>query len=101
MDTDMTTENNGADALEEETPAEGSLMQALVEYMARGLVEQAGDVSVTTVEGQASIIFELRVAPDDMGKVIGKDGRVAKAMRTLLKVTAAKERRRAILEIVS
>jgi uncharacterized protein len=76
-------------------------MQALVEYMARGVVEQPDAVSVTAVEGQASIVYELRVAPDDMGKIIGKDGRVAKAMRTLLKVTAAKERKRAILEIVS
>lgn len=75
-------------------------MQALVEYMARGLVEHPDDVTVTTVEGKASVIFELRVAADDMGKIIGKDGRVARAMRTLLKVAAAKEHKRAILEIV-
>ena len=90
-----------SDELQQGVPAEGSLMQALVEYMARGLVEQPDAVSVTPVEGQASVIFELRVAADDMGKIIGKDGRVAKAMRTLLKVTAAKEHKRAILEIVS
>jgi uncharacterized protein len=90
-----------SEAPEEGMPAEGSTMQALVEYMARGVVEQPDAVSVTAVEGQASIVYELRVAPDDMGKIIGKDGRVAKAMRTLLKVTAAKERKRAILEIVS
>ncbi len=77
-----------------------STMQELVEYMARGLVEHPDDVSVTTVEGKASVIFELRVAADDMGKIIGKDGRVARAMRTLLKVAAAKEHKRAILEIV-
>lgn len=84
----------------ETMPDEGSTMQALVEYMARGLVEHPDDVSVTAVEGKASVIFELRVAPDDMGKIIGKEGRVAKAMRTLLKVTAAKEGKRAIIEIV-
>jgi len=90
-----------SEELQEGIPDEGSMMQALVEYMARGLVEQPDAVSVTPVEGQTSVIFELRVAPDDMGKIIGKEGRVAKAMRTLLKVTAAKERKRAILEIVS
>lgn len=88
------------DELQDGMPAEGSMMQALVEYMARGLVEHPDDVSVTAVEGKASVIFELRVAPDDMGKIIGKEGRVAKAMRTLLKVTAAKEGKRAILEII-
>lgn len=82
-------------------PVEGSTMQALVEYMARGLVEQPDAVSVTAVESQTSMLFELRVAPDDMGKIIGKEGRVAKAMRTLLKVSAAKEQTRANLEIVS
>ena len=90
-----------SEELQEGIPDEGSMMQALVEYMARGVVEQPDAVSVTPVEGQTSVIFELRVAPDDMGKIIGKEGRVAKAMRTLLKVTAAKERKRAILEIVS
>lgn len=77
-----------------------SSMQALVEFMARGLGEHPDEVSVTPVEGKASVIFELRVASSDMGKIIGKDGRVAKAMRTLLKVAATKERKRAILEIV-
>lgn len=90
-----------SEEIQDGVPAEGSMMQGLIEYMARGLVEEPDVVSVTPVEGQASVIFELRVAPDDMGKVIGKDGRVAKAMRTLLKVTAAKERKRAVLEIVS
>jgi predicted RNA-binding protein YlqC (UPF0109 family) len=88
------------DEQDEEIGPENSTMRELVEYMARGLVEQPDQVSVTTVEGKASVIFELRVAPEDMGKIIGKDGRVAKAMRTLLKVAAAKERKRAILEIV-
>lgn len=79
---------------------QASSMQALVEFMARGLGEHPDEVSVTPVEGKASVIFELRVASTDMGKIIGKDGRVAKAMRTLLKVAATKERKRAILEIV-
>jgi predicted RNA-binding protein YlqC (UPF0109 family) len=89
-------------AAEGNTPAAGeeSSMRALVEFMARGLSEHPEEVSVTPVEGKASVIFELRVASSDMGKIIGKDGRVAKAMRTLLKVAATKERKRAILEIV-
>ncbi|HEV7214504.1 MAG TPA: KH domain-containing protein [Chloroflexota bacterium] len=76
-------------------------MQALVEYMARGLVEQPDAVSVIAVGSPSSMLFELRVSPEDMGKIIGKEGRVAKAMRTLLKVAAAKEQTRANLEIVS
>ena len=83
-----------------EPASEETTMQALIEFMARGMVEHPDEVSVTPVEGKASVIFELRVAASDMGKVIGKDGRVAKAMRTLLKVAAAKEHKRAILEIV-
>jgi predicted RNA-binding protein YlqC (UPF0109 family) len=90
-----------AEVQPEAGPAEDSTMLALVEYMARGLVEQPEAVSITTIENAATVTFELRVAPDDMGKIIGKDGRVAKAMRTLLKVAAAKERKRAGLEIVS
>lgn len=89
-------EQQDAETIEDQA----SSMQALVEFMARGLGEHPDEVSVTPVEGKASVIFELRVASSDMGKIIGKDGRVAKAMRTLLKVAATKERKRAILEIV-
>ena len=96
----MDQEMHDGPAEESDTLPAESTMQALIEYMARGLVEQPDAVSVVPVEGKASVIFELRVAPEDMGKIIGKDGRVAKAMRTLLKVAAAKERKRAILEIV-
>ncbi|MCL4541161.1 MAG: KH domain-containing protein [Chloroflexi bacterium] len=77
-----------------------SRLKELIEFLAKGLVEHPEEVSVTAIEGQSSVIFELRVAADDMGKIIGKEGRVAKAMRTLLKVAAAREHRRAILEIV-
>ena len=93
--------NSEAEDQPEAGPVEGSTMLALVEYMARGLVEQPEAVSITTVESAATVTFELRVAPDDMGKIIGKDGRVAKAMRTLLKVAAAKGHKRVGLEIVS
>jgi predicted RNA-binding protein YlqC (UPF0109 family) len=75
-------------------------MRELVEYMAKLLVDNPDQVEVTEVMATRSVIFELRVAREDMGRVIGKQGRVANAMRTLLKVAAAKQGRRAILEIV-
>ncbi len=75
-------------------------MRELVEYMARSLVNDPDSVEVTEVNGTRSVIYELRVAQGDMGRVIGKGGRVANAMRTLLRVAAAKRGKRAILEIV-
>ncbi|MCL5265335.1 MAG: KH domain-containing protein [Chloroflexi bacterium] len=74
-------------------------MKDLIEYIAKSLVDSPNDVHIRQIEGEQSVILELRVAPDDMGKVIGKQGRVAKAMRTLLKIAAAREGRRVILEI--
>jgi predicted RNA-binding protein YlqC (UPF0109 family) len=75
-------------------------MKELIEYIARSLVDHPEQVKVTQVEGEQSVILELQVAPEDMGKVIGKEGRIANAMRTLLKVAAAKEGKRAVLEII-
>jgi len=62
----------------------------LVEYIAKSLVDDPGAVSVSEVEGEKSTILELRVAPEDIGKVIGKYGRIAKAMRTVLSAAAGK-----------
>ncbi len=75
-------------------------VKELVEYMAKLLVDNPDQVEVTEVNATRSVILELRVAKEDMGRVIGKRGRVANAMRTLLRVAAAKEGKRAILEIV-
>lgn len=76
-------------------------MKELVEYIARSLVDDPASVEVTETEtGSSAIILELRVAPDDMGRVIGKSGRVANAIRALLRVVAAKEGKRVTLEIV-
>ena len=76
-------------------------MKDLVEYIAKSLVDDPASVEVTeTVSGSSAIILELRVAPDDMGRVIGKSGRVANAIRALLRVIAAKEGKRITLEIV-
>lgn len=75
-------------------------MKELVEYIARSLVDDPSQVSVTEIEGETSVILELRVAPEDMGRVIGKGGRVANAIRTLLRVIAAKQGKRVTLEII-
>lgn len=75
-------------------------MKQLVEIMARALVDYPDQVEVTTTEGEGEIILELRVAQQDMGKVIGRQGRIAKAMRAVLKAAATKERCHVNLEIV-
>ncbi len=75
-------------------------MKELIEYIARSLVDNPDQVKVTQVEGEQSVIFELQVAQEDMGKIIGKEGRIANAIRTLLKVAAAREGQRAVLEII-
>lgn len=75
-------------------------MRELVEYMARSLVDHPEDVRVTEAGGAHAIVYELRVRSSDKGWVIGRQGRVANAMRTLLRVAAAQKRRRAVLEIM-
>ncbi|MFZ7132075.1 MAG: KH domain-containing protein [Eubacteriales bacterium] len=75
-------------------------MKELVEVLAKSLVDNPESVEVNEVEGAQSVILELKVAPDDMGKVIGKQGRIAKAIRTVIKAAATKENKRVILEII-
>lgn len=75
-------------------------MRELVEYMARSLVDNPDQVDVTQVEGERSLILELRVAPEDMGKIIGKQGRIAKAIRTVVNAAAVKENKRVMVEII-
>ncbi|CUP69205.1 hypothetical protein BH721_09640 [Clostridium baratii] len=75
-------------------------MKELVEIIAKSLVDKPEDVSVTEVSKEDSIILELRVNPDDMGKVIGKQGRIAKAIRTVVKAAAIKEEKRVVVEII-
>ncbi|MBU0494779.1 MAG: KH domain-containing protein [Chloroflexi bacterium] len=74
--------------------------QDLVEYIARGLVDEPQRVQVSEIRGAHATVIELRVARNDMGRVIGKEGRIANAMRLLLKVPASKEGKHVILEIV-
>lgn len=75
-------------------------MKELLEIIARSLVDYPEKVSVTEVEGERTLVLELRVADEDMGKVIGKQGRIAKAIRTLVKASAVKEDKKVIVEIV-
>ncbi|HEV3313110.1 MAG TPA: KH domain-containing protein [Chloroflexota bacterium] len=75
-------------------------MKDLVEYMAKSVVDNPDDVRVEQEADEENyVIYQLHVSPDDIGKVIGRRGRVAKAMRTLLKVAAIKNNERSILEI--
>lgn len=79
--------------------AEPSLRE-LVDYLARGLVDRPEEVEVEEIEEADALVFELKVAEEDLGKVIGKQGRTAKALRTILSAASAKLRRRVILEIL-
>lgn len=76
-------------------------MKELLELLARSLVDKPEDVKVEVIEGDQSVILQLRVASEDMGKVIGKQGRIAKAIRTVVKIAAVKEGKKAIVEIVN
>jgi predicted RNA-binding protein YlqC (UPF0109 family) len=75
-------------------------MRELVESIAKALVDDMENVHVTEVEGEQVTVLELRVAPHDIGKVIGKQGRTARAIRTILNANATKLRKRAVLEII-
>ncbi len=75
-------------------------LKSLVEYLAKSLVDHPENVSVNEVEGEKTTILELSVSEDDLGKIIGKHGRTARAMRTVVSAAASKEHKRAVLEIL-
>jgi uncharacterized protein len=75
-------------------------VQELVEYLAKGLVDKPDEVRVDRVEKDGTLVLELRVAPDDVGKVIGRQGRIARALRTIVRAAGARSNERAMLEIV-
>lgn len=77
-----------------------SKVKDLVEYVAKSLADQPDDVAVSEVEVETSIVLELRVAPDDMGRMIGREGRTINAMRSLARVLGAKMGKKVTLEIV-
>jgi predicted RNA-binding protein YlqC (UPF0109 family) len=75
-------------------------MRDLVEQIARSLVDNPDSVNVTEIEGEQTTVLELRVAQEDLGKVIGKQGRTARAIRTILGAAGMKIRKRFVLEIL-
>jgi uncharacterized protein len=78
----------------------GASMKELIAAIAMGLVDKSDDVQVRVVEGKQVTVFELRVHPDDLGKVIGRKGRTAQSIRTLLGAMGMKERKRFVLDIL-
>jgi predicted RNA-binding protein YlqC (UPF0109 family) len=75
-------------------------MKELIAYIAQSLVDRPGEVSVSEVEGNQTTVLELKVAKEDLGKVIGKQGRTAQAMRTILSAVSSKVKKRTVLEII-
>ncbi|OQX91646.1 MAG: RNA-binding protein [candidate division Zixibacteria bacterium 4484_95] len=75
-------------------------MKEFIEFIARALVDHPDNVDVTEVEGEKTTVYELRVAQEDLGKVIGRKGQTAKAIRTLIAAVSAKKGKRALLEIL-
>lgn len=76
------------------------MMKELLDYLAKALVDHPEDVQIEMIEGERSVILQLKVHPDDVGKVIGKQGRIAQALRTLVKAAATKQGKNAIVEIL-
>ncbi len=75
-------------------------MKDLVERIARALVDKPDEVVVTAIQGNQATVLELKVAKEDLGKIIGKQGRTARSLRTIIGAASAKERKRVVLEIV-
>jgi predicted RNA-binding protein YlqC (UPF0109 family) len=75
-------------------------MKDLVELIARALVDNPEEVMVTAIEGNQATVLELKVAKEDLGKIIGKQGRTARSLRTIIGAASAKVRKRVVLEIV-
>jgi len=76
------------------------VMKDLIELIARALVDKPDEVAVTARGGSQATVLELKVAKEDLGKIIGKQGRTARSLRTILSAASGKERRRIVLEIV-
>jgi hypothetical protein len=76
------------------------MLKEMIEYIAKSLVDNPDEVQVSEVEGEQTSVIELKVAKEDLGKVIGKQGRTARAMRTLLGAASTKARKRSVLEIL-
>ena len=75
-------------------------MKELIEYVVKALVDHPDDLRIAEIEGERTVVYELRCHPDDVGKVIGKSGKTVGAIRTLLSTVAARQNKRAMLEVV-
>jgi hypothetical protein len=75
-------------------------MKELITYIAKALVDKPEEVKVTEIEGEQTSVIELKVAKEDLGKIIGKQGRTARAMRTILSAASTKINKRSVLEII-
>ena len=76
-------------------------MKSMIEYLVKELVDEPESVTITEVPGEESTTYEVRVAPGDLGKVIGKQGRIANALRTVAKAVAMKAKKKVYVEIVA
>ncbi len=76
------------------------MLKELVEFVAKSLVDNPDQVEVREIGGEQTVVYELRVAKEDLGKIIGKQGRTARAIRTLLGAASAKLKKRSVLEIL-
>jgi len=76
------------------------MLKGLIEFIAKALVDNPDQVKVSEIEGEQTSVIELKVAKEDLGKVIGKQGRTARAMRTILAASSTKNRKRSVLEIL-
>lgn len=76
-------------------------MKQLIEYLVKALVDEPEQVDIQEVPGEEATTYEVRVAPDDLGKVIGKQGRIANALRTVAKAAAMKDKKKVYVEIVA
>ena len=77
-----------------------AVLKELIEYIAKALVDNPDQVRVSEIEGEKTSVIELNVSKEDLGKVIGKQGRTARAMRTILSAASTKVKKRAVLEII-
>ena len=75
-------------------------MKELLEYLAKSLVDNPDEVQVKLLEAEKTVVLELRVSPEDMGKIRGKQGRIAQAIRTVIRAAAVKEGKRVVVEII-
>ena len=75
-------------------------MKEILETIIKNLVENKEEVSINEIEGTQSVVFEVKVAENDMGKIIGKQGKIAKSIRTVMKAVAAKEHKKATVEFL-